>query len=243
MTIEIKHIRPGRSERSNGGGGQTGRCKTMSLMGEMRIGKLSKLRGHRLYATGDGMVWTLKPERSLGQLGLSSIRVCDNATSLLVARLKCDFESELRSEGDAHSGAGTKKVTQSTGRNEQLLATRNRHGASWIRTKRRDVPQIVHRNGQGTDVPDVVVTGIVAIEKVEEFDKGHKGPALLELDRAADAQIGLQVRRATELVESTLHAIDHHAIADRSRQGDGPRGLRLREEGHIESCRGVNSSC
>ena len=64
----------------------------------------------------------------------------------------------------------------------------------------------------------------------------------MELDRPAHAQVGLNVRPAAELVESGLHAVDHHAITDRRGQGDGPRGLRLREERNIESCRGVNGS-
>src|SRR2546422_10433373 len=81
-----------------------------------------------------------------------------------------------------------------------------------------------------------------SIEEVEEFDERCQRPALVKLDGAADAQIGLNVGRAAELIEGGFHAVDHHSIADRGGQRDGPRGLRLREEGHVESRGRVNGA-
>src|SRR5260370_6973907 len=88
----------------------------------------------------------------------------------------------------------------------------------------------------------VVVAGIVAVEKVEELDEERQRPALVELDGTAHAQVGLNVWRAAELVESCLHAVDHGAIPGRCGQRDGPRGLRLRADGHVESPRSVTGS-
>src|SRR5207237_7148971 len=102
-----------------------------------------------------------------------------------------------------------------------------------IGTKRGDVAEIVHGNGQSADIADIVVAGIVAIEEVEEFDEGRQRPALAELEGADHAQVSLNIGPAAKLVESGLHAIDHRAITRRSGQSDGPRGLRLREEGSM----------
>src|ERR1700682_4979471 len=102
--------------------------------------------------------------------------------------LKGEFDAELGGEGDADGGAGAEEIAEGAGGNEQLLATSDRHGAHWIRAKRGNVREIVHGNGQSTDITDVVVARIAAIEEVEEFDEGRERPALVELDGAADAQ-------------------------------------------------------
>src|SRR5260370_38845794 len=83
---------------------------------------------------------------------------------------------------------------------------------------------------------------MIAIEKVEEFEERRERPPFVELDGPAHAQIGLQIRRAAELVESGFHAVDHHAIAGGRGQRDRPRGLSLREGRHIETHGSVNRS-
>src|SRR6266852_2693282 len=143
------------------------------------------------------------------------------------------LDADLGGEGNADGGAGAEEMDEGAGGNEQLLATRDRHGERWIRTKRRDVREVVHGYGQRADIANVVVARIVAIEEVEEFDEGRERPALVELDRAAHTQIRLKIWRAAELVESRLHTVDHRAIADRSGQRDRPLCLRLREKRHI----------
>src|SRR5260370_15988022 len=157
-------------------------------------------------------------------------------------RSELEFYADLGGEGNADGGAGAEEIAEGAGGNEQLLATRDRHGARWIRTKRRDVREVVHGYGQRADIANVVVARIVAIEEVEEFDEGRERPALVELDRAAHTQIRLKIWRAAELVESRLHTVDHRAIAGRSGQRDRPRCLRLREKRHIETSRSINGS-
>src|SRR6266446_5775146 len=130
--------------------------------------------------------------------------------------LKRELDAGLGGEGDADGGAGAKEVSQRPGRDKQLLATRNRHRAACVRAKRSDVREIVHRYWQSADIADIVIARIVAIEEVEEFHEGRERPALVELDGAADAQLGLQVWRAWELIERGLHSVDHDAIANRS---------------------------
>jgi hypothetical protein len=157
--------------------------------------------------------------------------------------LERKLESDLRGQGDSDSSAGPEEVAQGASGNEQLLATGDRHGARRIRTKSGDICEIVYRNGQSADIADVIVAGIAAVEEVEEFDKGYERPVLMELDGTAHAQISLDVGRATELVETGFHSVNHHAIACWSCQRNGPPGLCLREETYIESCRAVNSAC
>src|SRR6266852_1549484 len=156
--------------------------------------------------------------------------------------LEGELKPDLGGEGDADCGTRTEEIAESAGGDEQLLSTCDWHGARWIRTKSGDVREIVHGNGESADIADVVVAGIVAIEEVEKFDEGREGPTLVELDGTAHAQIGLNIRRAAEFVESGLHAVDHRAIAGRSSQRDRPRGFCLREQGHVETSRSVNRS-
>src|SRR5260370_42406469 len=141
---------------------------------------------------------------------------------------ECELHADLGGKGDAYGRDGAEKVAESASGNKQLLAVGDWHGARWRGTKRGDVGEIVHRNGQSTDIADVVVSGIVAIEEVEELEEGHERPALVELDRSAHPQIGLNVGRAAELVEPRLHAIDHHAIAGGARPSERPRRRSLR---------------
>src|SRR5438132_5555833 len=199
---------------------------------------------------GEYVTWE-KPDRSCNvslnrraQVPVSPTRAHVNSRRPYTGKtaLKGEFDANLCGERDADSSAGAEEVSQGPGRDKQLLAARDRHGAVSVRAKCGDVREIVYGNGQRADVAHVVVPGIVAIKKVEEFDEGRKRPALLELDGAAHAQIGLQVRRAAELVESTLHAIDHRAATDRSRQRDRPRGLVLREKGEVETRWRMNRS-
>jgi len=57
--------------------------------------------------------------------------------------------------------------------------------------------------------------------------KGREGPALVELNGAADAQIGLNVGVPRNWSRVDFTTIDHDAITDRRGQRDGPRRLCL----------------
>ncbi len=78
--------------------------------------------------------------------------------------LEGQAKAKLCGEGNAHSGARAEEIAEGAGRNEQLLAVRYWHGAGWIRTKRGDVREIIHRNGKSADITDIVVPGIIAVE-------------------------------------------------------------------------------
>src|SRR5215469_5189723 len=111
-------------------------------------------------------------------------------------------KSDLCGEGNAYGRAGAKEVAEGAGRNTELVATRDwaHLCASGIKAKGSDVGEIVYGNRQSGDIRNVVVAGIVSIEEVEEFDEGRGGPALAEADRPTDAEIGLQVGGAAELI-------------------------------------------
>ena len=122
----------------------------------------------------------------------------------------------MSGEGDADSGARAKKIAQPTGWYEELLAAVDGHclDASRVEAKGRDVEEIIYGRGQRGNIRDEIVTGIIAVEEVEEFDERRGAPTLAEFDWAADTQIGLQVGSAAEFVEGCLDAVDDCPIAD-----------------------------
>ena len=57
----------------------------------------------------------------------------------------------------------------------------------------------------------IIRPGIVAVEEVEELREGINLPALVEFERAGNAQVRLNVRRAAEFVEAGIHAVHINA--------------------------------
>src|SRR5258708_1473108 len=158
-------------------------------------------------------------------------------------RSERQFDANLCGEGNADSGSWAEEIAQCASGNKQLPAAGDRHGARWRWGRRGDVRGIIHGNRQSADIADVVISWIVAIEKIEKFYEGRERPPLMEFDGTAHAQISLHIGRPPELVERGLHAIDHYTIARGSRQRDGPGRLPLRKERHIKARWDVNGSC
>ena len=125
--------------------------------------------------------------------------------------------AELGREGDTHSGAGAEEIAEGAGGDAQLIQAGDglRLRAGGIQAERGGVRQIVHRSRKRGEIRDVIRAGIVAVEKVEELDEGRGREALPELERAANAHIDLDVRRAAKLIHGGLHAVDDGAIIDR----------------------------
>ena len=70
----------------------------------------------------------------------------------------------------------------------------------------------VLRDWERGNVGDVVRTGIVAIENIEELDEGCHRPALADREWTADAQVRLNIWRAAQRIEADGRAIDDGAI-------------------------------
>ena len=85
-------------------------------------------------------------------------------------------------------------------------------GAGGVEAEVGGVAEIVDRSRKRGDVADVIVAGVLAVEEIEKFGKGTKLNAFTESDVAADAEIDLIERRAAELVEVGLHAVDYGAV-------------------------------
>jgi hypothetical protein len=88
--------------------------------------------------------------------------------------------------------------------------------------------RFVGRDWKRGHIGDVVRARIVAIEEIEKFDEGDQRPAIMEIERAGDAQINLNVGGAAELVQCGSDSIDLDAIAVVGEgDGEGTRALRL----------------
>ena len=123
-------------------------------------------------------------------------------------RLKGKLHSDLGGEGDTDSGTWAEKVAQRSAGNKELIAAGDGTvlGASRrIQAEGSDIGEIVHWSRQRSDITHVVVSGIVAIEKVKEFDERRKSPAILNANGTAYTKIRLEVRSATELILSLIH--------------------------------------
>src|SRR5208282_4402358 len=165
-------------------------------------------------------------------------RNCKRDTKLTsIPHLEREFHPKLRGEGYAHRGARAEEVAQRSGWHAQLIQARNRLRlrASGVQAKRGGIGKIVHGRGQRGNVGHEKRTGIVAIEQVEEFGEGRKRPALANLDRAADTEVRLDVRRAAKFVERGLQPVDHRAVPNWRGHGKGPRAFRLTQQGNQEA--------
>src|ERR1700687_2264368 len=72
---------------------------------------------------------------------------------------------------------------------------------------------LVGRDRKRGHVGDVVSTGVIAIEEVEELGERVNLPAFADLDGAADAQIHLDVRRSAKFVEAGRLVVHGNAAA------------------------------
>ena len=107
-------------------------------------------------------------------------------------------------------------------------------GTDGIGTQSGDVVDVVH--GERADVGHIIFAGIVAVEEIEKFDEGRGGKALANFNRAADAQVHLDIRGATQTVERSFHSIDHNAVgAIHIGDGEGTRAFCLGQGSDLES--------
>jgi hypothetical protein len=149
------------------------------------------------------------------------------------ATLEADPHSQLRSERDADRSPGAEKVSEGASGYAELLQAGNRLGraAIWICTDAGDIAGLRFRRGHGKrrDVGHIVRARVVAVEEIEEFNKRRDGPAFTQPNRAAHAQIGLNIGNGAKLVERSKHAIDRDTLAVVRRcNGEGAGALGLR---------------
>src|SRR5579872_632668 len=161
--------------------------------------------------------------------------------------------ADLGREGDADGGAGAEEITEGAGGDAQLVEAGDglRLRAGGIQAERGGIREVVDGRGKRCEIRDVIRAGIVAVEKVEEFDEGRSREALAKFERTANAHVNLNVRRAAKLIHGGLHAIDHGAVIERitdsvyvngSRDGEWARALELRERADFESTGRVKNS-
>ena len=67
-------------------------------------------------------------------------------------------------------------------------------------------------NRQLSYIDGEISAGIIAVEEVEELRERIYLPALADLERARDAQVHLDVRRAAEFIEAGGLSIDINAV-------------------------------
>ena len=108
-----------------------------------------------------------------------------------------------------------------------MVRAGSRYSASRIDASVGDVAclGLGHRHREGGDISDVVGSGVVAIEYVEQIHKRHDRPSIVKHNGSADPQIQLAIRSSTKLVERCRDAIDRDAVAV-VRSGDGEKGAR-----------------
>ena len=123
--------------------------------------------------------------------------------------LEREAHAYLGGEGNANCCAWSKEIAERPGRDQQLFTARDRLGlrAGGVEAEGRDVGEVVYRRGQCADIGDVVGTRVVAVEEVEEFDEGCRGPTLVERERSRNPDVGLQIGCAAELVERGFDAV------------------------------------
>ena len=118
--------------------------------------------------------------------------------------------TELSRERNSDRGAGAEEISQPALGYLELLQAGDRCTAVWIsQTLVTAMPLCIGRHlvagiWQLNDIHRIVRSGIVAVEEVEEFDEWFDLPALVDFDRARDAQVRLDVRRAAEFVEAGI---------------------------------------
>src|SRR5438874_11827975 len=91
-------------------------------------------------------------------------------------KLEAEFHAELDREGDANRSAGTEEVAESASGDAELIEAGDRRGlrAGGVEAEGRGVRKTVDGGGKGGDIANVVVTGILAIEQIEEFRERSK---------------------------------------------------------------------
>jgi hypothetical protein len=154
---------------------------------------------------------------------------------------------DLRGEGNADSGARTKEVSQSAGWDGQLLQVGDGFGggAGRIGADRGHVARLLiyQRNRKRSDVAYEVGSRIVAVEEVEELDERNHRPAVVEIKRPADSQVGLDVWRPPELVQAGGYTIYRNAGAVvRGGNGDGTGTFSLGQSCNLDSAGDVESA-
>src|SRR5262249_26439351 len=122
---------------------------------------------------------------------------------------------ELGGEGDADGGAGAEEVAEGAGWDAELLVTGDggylgTGGA--IETEDGGVAEIVDGSRKRGDIADVIVAGILTVEKIEEFGEGAELKTFGEINVTADAEIDLIEGSAAELIERSLHTVHYSAI-------------------------------
>ena len=146
------------------------------------------------------------------------------------------------------------EISQSTGRDQQLPKAGDgrepgRRTAQRACTDPGDVGKIV--DGKNRYVGNVIRSGIVTIDEIEELHERYNRPALFEFERPANSQVGLNVRSPAELVERGLHSVNHGAIVGGIsqpvyvyRRGERKRAgaLRLGDGRELETSRYIKSS-
>ena len=160
--------------------------------------------------------------------------------------LKCNPHSELGREGNANGRAGAEEVSQGALGYLQLLQAGDGCGlgAACVRTNAGDIGDpgnwiwrhLGSRNRKLNNVHGKIRTGIVPVEEIEEFRERDHRPAVVEVERPADAQVRLDVGRTAELVEAGVRSVDINAAGVvRIRDGDGAGALDLGDGAQFES--------
>jgi len=152
----------------------------------------------------------------------------------------------LGGEGDADSCARAEEVAESAGRDAELCVAGDGSGlgAGGIEAEGGGVGEAVDGSGESGDVAEVIVARVLAVEQIEEFGEWAELRAFSKSDIAADAEIHLVKRRASELVERGLRTVDYGAVVageavvvDVGGSGDaeGTSAFELRERGDFEA--------
>lgn len=136
--------------------------------------------------------------------------------SVRPTRLEADAHSQLGGEGNSHGRAGPEEISQPAFGYFELLQAGERDGCRTIgySAYRADdgAPVLIghhltHRNGELRDVHGEIGAGIIAVEEIEELGEGINLPALVDLDGTRDAQVGLNVGRSAEFIETGVDGI------------------------------------
>ena len=89
-------------------------------------------------------------------------------------------------EGDAYGCAWAEEIAEGTGWRAELVEAADGDIAGGGGAESGGVVEIVDRDGEGRDVGDEVGAGIIAVEKIEEFDEGSGGETVVESEGTTD---------------------------------------------------------
>ena len=157
------------------------------------------------------------------QVRLERLRIRKSRCSTLLAHhgefqqvLEVQPYAQLRRKWNPNGGSRSKEISQCAFGYLELLQAGDGCGLGAVgdRAKNADVGDAVLiwlHLGRGDwelgDVDGEIRAGIVAVEEIEELRERVNLPALADLDRAGDAQVGLNVRGSAKFVEAGIHPV------------------------------------